>query len=134
MTTRTASCTCGRLKVTCEGEPFRRSMCHCIACQKRTGSIYGVNVRYTADQITKVEGKATEFVRVGDSGLPITYRFCPTCGTTVYWTLDSVPGVVALGVGTFGDPTLPAPKVAVYEATRHPWAAIDPSVEMEHHD
>ena len=113
-------------QVTCEGEPFRRSMCHCLACQRRTGSIYGVNVRYRTAQIAAVIGEATEYVRVGDSGLPITYRFCPACGTTVYWTLASVPDCVALGVGTFADPTLPPPTVAVYEETRHPWATIAP--------
>ncbi|HEX9905358.1 MAG TPA: aldehyde-activating protein, partial [Propylenella sp.] len=36
MSTRRASCSCGQLSVTCEGEPVRISMCHCLACQRRT--------------------------------------------------------------------------------------------------
>ena len=41
MTTRTATCSCGQLRLACEGEPVRISICHCLECQKRTGSIFG---------------------------------------------------------------------------------------------
>ena len=38
MTMRVASCSCGQLRLTCEGEPVRISICHCLECQKRTGN------------------------------------------------------------------------------------------------
>jgi hypothetical protein len=40
MTARIASCSCGQLHLTCTGEPGRVSMCHCLECQKRTGSVF----------------------------------------------------------------------------------------------
>ena len=46
MTTRDASCSCGQLHLTCEGEPVRISVCHCLACQQRTGSAFGVQARH----------------------------------------------------------------------------------------
>jgi hypothetical protein len=39
--TRTASCSCGQLQIICEGEPIRRAVCHCLASQRRTGSLRG---------------------------------------------------------------------------------------------
>lgn len=51
----------------------------------------------------------------------------------MFYEIDKMPGLVAVPVGAFGDPGFPAPKVAVYEARRHPWA-IMPGLEVEHHD
>jgi hypothetical protein len=74
-----------------------------------------------------------EYVRVADSGNPITFRFCPACGSTVYWTLSALPDVVAVAMGAFTDPGFPAPRVSVYEGRRHPWAEV-PDTVAEHWD
>ena len=132
MTTRNAACACGQLTATCEGEPVRISMCHCLACQRRTGSVFSVQARWPVERVT-TQGAATEFVRVGDSGGKITHRFCPTCGSTVTYEIDSMPGLVAVTVGAFADPSFPAPKVSVYNARRHAWAVM-PELQAEHYD
>jgi len=38
MASREATCSCGRLRLTAEGEPVRVSVCHCLGCQRRSGS------------------------------------------------------------------------------------------------
>jgi hypothetical protein len=119
------------LKVTCDGEPIRISMCHCLACQKRTGSAFGIQARWPAERVT-FEGRATEFSRVGDEGPGATFRFCPTCGAIVYWTMNGIPGVIMVPVGAFADPTFPPPTVAVYCERRHPWAVM-PGLAVEEH-
>lgn len=43
---QTASCNCGQLSLSVSGDPIRVSVCHCNACQKRTGSAFGVQARY----------------------------------------------------------------------------------------
>ena len=96
MASRVATCSCGQLRATCAGEPVRLSMCHCLECQKRTGSPFGVQARFRRDQVT-AEGRAMEFTRVGDSGSRVTFRFCPNCGSTVYWTGEGFPDVIAVG-------------------------------------
>lgn len=45
MTTRRKRCSCGKLQVVCEGEPVRISMCHCLACQRRTGAVQRLDSR-----------------------------------------------------------------------------------------
>src|SRR5690242_10826267 len=132
MTTRQASCCCGQLRLTCEGEPVRISVCHCLDCQRRTGSVFGMQARYTPGQIA-IEGRSTEYVRPGDSGDSITFRFCPDCGSTVYWTLAGDPAVIAVAVGAFADPGFPPPRRSVYERRRHAWVAL-PDAVVEHWD
>jgi len=132
MTTRRASCSCGQLAVTCEGEPVRISICHCLACQKRTGSVFGAQARFRRDQVGPIEGRAATYVRRGDSGKELRFHFCPGCGSTVYWELDNVPDVIAVAVGGFADPGFPAPRVSVYESRRHPWAPLPRDPAMEH--
>jgi hypothetical protein len=108
-------------------------LCHCLACQKRTGSVFGVVARWPADRVT-VEGPCQTFVRVGDEGSSATFRFCPTCGATVYYdSIDAMPGMIAIPVGAFADPTFPPPTITVYTARRHPWA-IMPNLVAEEMD
>ncbi len=128
MSSRQAQCSCGQLKVTCEGDPVRVSICHCLACQRRTGSPFGQQARWPADRV-KIEGSATTFVRVGDSGGTITFRFCPSCGSTVYYEIDDMPGVIAVPVGAFADPRFPAPIFSVYEARKHGWVKVPEDIE-----
>lgn len=130
MTTRRAACSCGQLTLAAEGEPVRISMCHCLACQRRTGSVFGAQARFPRDKVS-VEGRSSQYVRTGDSGNPLTYHFCPECGSTVYYLLPQFPDVVAVPVGAFADPAFPAPKVSVYEEKRHPW--VGTPEDAEHH-
>lgn len=127
--TRHASCACGQLTVDCEGEPVRLSMCHCLDCQKRTGSAFGVQARFPRDAVT-LAGRTSEFSRTGDSGGTATMRFCPDCGSTVWWEADGVPGFVTVAVGAFADPNFPSPKVSVYGERKHKWITIPPDVEQ----
>jgi hypothetical protein len=129
---RNASCCCGRLKASCEGEPVRISMCHCLNCQRRSGSVFAVQARWPAERVT-LEGPSHEYVRVGDEGGRATFHFCPTCGTTVYYVADAMPGMIAIPVGVFADPTFPPPRISVYNVRRHPWAVM-PALDVENFD
>jgi hypothetical protein len=127
---RTASCSCGQLKVRCKGEPAQISICHCLACQQRTGSAFGIQGRWRADRVT-IEGRAQEWSRVGDWGGTLTFRFCPTCGATVYYDNDAMPGMIGVPVGAFADPAFPAPRISVYGSRRHAWAHLPDLRVME---
>lgn len=107
-------------------------MCHCLACQRRTGCVFSSTSRWPADRVTTA-GTATEYVLVGDEGSAATFRFCPTCGATVYFTNDQMPGMIAVPVGAFADPTFPPPQVSVYGVRRHPWTVM-PGLVIEELD
>jgi hypothetical protein len=125
---RMAACSCGQLRVACEGEPVRVSMCHCLACQRRTGSAFGLQARWPRGQVT-IEGEATAWVRIADSGGGVTLHFCPVCGSTVYYWLNERPDIVAIAVGAFADPEFPPPRFSVYETRRHTWLGVPDDIE-----
>jgi hypothetical protein len=130
MTHRLASCSCGQLQARTDGEPIRLSVCHCLACQRRTGSVFGAQARFPRGAVT-IEGRSVEYVRVGDEGTAITFRFCPDCGATVYYTLAGYEDVLAIPVGAFADPAFPAPSISVYETRMHGW--VNMPENMEHY-
>jgi hypothetical protein len=129
MSTRVASCSCGQLQAEVQGEPLRVYVCHCLACQKRTGSVFGEQARFDKSRL-KVTGKITEYVRIGDKGTKFTFRFCPKCGATVYYTSEGREGIVGIPVGAFGEPGFPPPTASFYERRRHPWLRLP--VRLEH--
>jgi hypothetical protein len=124
---REASCSCGQLTLTAEGDPIRISMCHCLACQRRTGSAFGIQARFPADRV-RIAGRYAEYVRTSDEGEEWTFCFCPDCGATVFWPVAAVPDAIAVPVGAFADPTFPPPTVSVYGSRRHPWVSLPDTV------
>lgn len=126
MSSRVASCSCGALKVLCEGEPLRRSVCHCLSCQRRTGSAFSVNSLWPEDTV-RIEGESRAWTGTGDEGHWVRTHFCPDCGGTVFWRIERQPGMVYVAVGCFADPGFPEPTVAVYSERRHPWVRLETS-------
>ena len=131
MTTRTASCRCGALTATRSGEPVRVSVCHCLDCQKRSGSAFAVQARWPEAQVA-IAGAFREWAVTGDSGSRATFRFCPTCGSTVAYASEGQPGLIAVAVGGFADPDFPAPAYSVWEDRKHRWVEISGD-GVEHH-
>ena len=124
MTTRRAECSCGQLAAVCTGEPVRVSLCHCLACKRRTGSAFSFNARFAKADVV-VEGRAAEFTRIGDEGCAVIYSFCPECGTTVHYRIAEDPGMVAVPAGAFADVSFPPPSRSVYDPSRrYPWIEI----------
>lgn len=132
MTERVATCRCGQLRAECTGDPVRVSVCHCLECQKRTGSAFAAQARWLQTQVA-VTGEFDEWIRTGDSGGRATYRFCPRCGSTVAYVNDGLPGLVAIPIGAFADPGFPHPRFSIYEERKHPWVVIVGD-DVEHQD
>ena len=128
--TREAACSCGKLSVVTSGEPVRVSICHCIACQRRTGSVFGVQARFPKAGVV-VSGESHHYARVAESGHTLTFSFCPNCGSTVYYVNDGLPGFVGIPVGAFADPSFKQPEFSVYERSMHTWVVPPPGADRD---
>ena len=130
MTEHTASCRCGQLRAVAEGDPVRVSICHCLACQKRTGSVFSAQARWPKACVT-IEGESRQWSRTADSGQQTTYNFCPECGSTVHYSGGNFPDVVAIPLGALDDPYIvDIPDYSVWECRKHDWfEVIDEDVE-----
>ena len=76
------------------------------------------------DERVELAGEFREWSQAGDSGASATFRFCATCGATVAYVNEGMPGVTAIAVGAFADPAFPPPHYSVYEGRKHGWVAI----------
>lgn len=83
MVVRTATCACGQLRVTCASDPLKISLCHCLDCQRRTGSTYGVGAFFSRKDI-EASGAFRTYSRNSDTGFTVNFHFCPDCGSTVF--------------------------------------------------
>jgi hypothetical protein len=117
---REATCSCGALQLVATGEPVRVSVCHCLACQRRSGSAFAYQARFPREAV-RTSGDAREYVRLSDEGEPRTFSFCPDCGATVWYRCASEPGLIAVPVGGFADPSFPPPTGSSWEERRHAW-------------
>ena len=123
MKSRDAACACGQLSVRCVGDPSFTSLCHCLQCQRRTGSAFGLAAFFERGVVT-VKGKAGDFTRLSESGFEVVFHFCQTCGSTVYWEPARKPGLIAVAVGCFGEPGFPMPSKSVFTEHQHPWLSL----------
>lgn len=124
-TERIAACSCGSLTATCRGEPVRVSVCHCLDCRRRSGSVFSSNATFAADQVSTA-GAFSTFTRSSDEGRWARFNFCPTCGATVFYEIEVRPGMITVPVGAFADPGFPEPHAEVYGGRRSPWVRIEP--------
>jgi hypothetical protein len=132
MTERRAACSCGQLSIVCAGEPARISVCHCLACQQRTGSVFSTQARFRRSDVLAVDGISISYTRTADSGNTLTFHFCQICGSTVYFQQNHTPDIIAIPVGAFADPCFPMPRVSVYESRKHAWVVLPQGDDIEH--
>lgn len=113
------------------GDPVRVSICHCLACQRRTGSSYGYQARFPAHSVT-IRGRSEQFIREADEDKEIRrFNFCPQCGATVFYTCGD-SDLIAIPVGAFADPAFPPPQVSVWEERKHGWVVVPDEAEHIH--
>jgi len=83
------------------------------------------------DNRVDVTGRYTEYVRISDDGDERRFRFCPKCGATVFYTTAERPGVIAVPIGAFADPSFAQPTISVYGSRRYPWLALPDGLEEQ---
>ena len=126
---REARCFCGKLVLTCRGEPVRVSVCHCLDCKRRSGSAFATQARFAPDDVT-VSGTYKSRTRTADSGNRSDHHFCPECGSEMWYHALPDRSLYAIPVGAFADPAFPPPDYSVYEERKHAWLTVDgPGIE-----
>ena len=129
MATREAACLCGQLRLDVSGEPFAVSICHCLNCKRRSGSAFGMQAGFKADQV-QVTGRYKDYSNISDEEdrKEHVLHFCPDCGSQVFYTEPMEPDLVVVSVGSFADPSFPPPTESGYESRRHPWIGLPDSI------
>lgn len=108
-------CSCGAVRYRVSSFPARTSVCHCRFCQRRTGSAFGIGVFFRDEVVEFVRGERKTYEHRSDETQRwLRMEFCSTCGNTLTWTVEALPGMRAIAGGTFDDPNW-------LELDRHVW-------------
>ena len=129
MESREAACHCGQLRLQVQGDPLAVSICNCLACQRRTGSAFGMQAGFKAEQV-EVSGRFNDYSRISDEAdrKEAVFHFCPDCGSQVFYTEPDDPDLIVVSIGSFADPTFQPPTVSGYDSRRHPWVGLPATV------
>ncbi|MDB5453559.1 MAG: hypothetical protein JWO33_2137 [Caulobacteraceae bacterium] len=117
-------CSCGAVRYRLTSAPMFTHCCHCLDCQRQTGSAFVLNALIETDRI-ETSGEAPQPVRMptDSGGVHDIYR-CPTCLTAVWSDYGGRPGVRFVRVGTLDDPTAIAPDVHIFARSKQPWVGL----------
>jgi hypothetical protein len=120
-------CLCGAIRYRVVGKPVAVSICHCVNCQRNTGSAFSVNVIFPKGALTTT-GTPAVFIDKGDTGAGVERVFCGHCGTPLESRsiMSSVAHVV-LKAGSFDDPSVFIPDSEIYCQSAMPWWKPDES-------
>jgi hypothetical protein len=119
-TFRTATCSCEKLKLECAGEPESVALCHCLDCQRRTGSAFGIAAFYPRQNV-RVSGERSLYPRTSEQGVDFSFYFCPSCGGTVFWETSGKKDFIAVAAGAFANPDFPPPTRSYFDEHQPAW-------------
>src|SRR3954467_15104921 len=119
----TGGCLCGAVRYTANVAPEWVGLCHCIDCQKHTGSAFAIMLRLPRAAL-RIDGTIKTFSSLGESGKPILRHFCPECGSSIGDEPTARPGMVNLNAGTLDDPASVTPTLEIYCDSALPWVQV----------
>jgi hypothetical protein len=123
---RQGGCSCGEVRYRLAAEPLFVHCCHCLNCQRQTGSAFVINVLIEADRVEVLAGEPRPIDVPRDDGSVQRIFRCPTCQVAVY-SEYGLPGVVFVRGGTLDDPAGITPDVHIYTRSKLPWIALPES-------
>ena len=124
-------CLCGRVRYSVTGAPKVALICHCTICQRRTGSAFSLNAYFQASQVTTLSGALRQYeYRSDESNRTILLEFCESCGTTIGWAAEFVPGWCAIAGGTFDQPAWLKVERHVWTRSAHEWMPLPQDLDL----
>ena len=116
-------CLCGAVRYECNAEPLGMAICHCTHCQKVSGSAFSVNIVVPAPSVTW-QGQSASYADTGESGKPLSRKFCRNCGSSLATETEALPGAIIIKAGTLDDKSWLKPNTHLWTRSAQPWVQI----------
>jgi hypothetical protein len=120
-------CACGAVRYRLTSEPMIVHCCHCLNCQRQTGSAFVINALIESDRVELLAGEPVPVDAPRDDGSAQRIFRCPTCQVALYSEYGR-PEVKFVRTGTLDDPAAVAPDVHIYTRSKLPWVTLPESV------
>lgn len=125
MSDRGGGCSCGEVRYRVTADPLIVHCCHCLNCQRQTGSAFVINLVIERDRLEVLSGETERVDAPRDEGVQPIYR-CPTCRVALYSEYDH-PWLAFVRAGTLDDPSTVTPDVHIYTRSKLDWVALPAS-------
>ena len=123
---REGGCACGAVRYRLASDPLFVHCCHCLNCQRQTGSAFVINLLIEADRVELLRGEPESVPVPRGSKKQKVWR-CPTCQVAVFSQYTS-PRLRFVRGGTLDDPASVGPDVHIYTRSKLPWVELPDSV------
>jgi hypothetical protein len=120
-------CSCGEVRYRLASSPLFTHCCHCLNCQRQTGSAFVVNLLIETDRVELLAGEPQPVDVPRNGGKKQRIFRCPICQVAVYSRYTS-PGIRFVRGGTLDDPASVAPDVHIYTRSKLNWVVLPDSV------
>ena len=124
---RTGGCSCGAVRYRLTSEPLIVHCCHCLNCQRQTGSAFVVNLVIEADRVELTAGEPVVVDAPRDDGSAQQIYRCPTCQVAVY-SVYSSPRALFVRGGTLDEPRSLGPDVHIFVRSKVDWVTLPEGV------
>jgi len=122
---RQGGCACGTVRYRLTSEPMFVHCCHCLNCQRQTGSAFVINLLIEADRVEVVSGTPRPADVPRDDGSAQRIYRCPDCEIALFSEYGS-PKVWFVRAGTLDEPTGIEPDVHIFTRSKVDWVSIPP--------
>src|SRR3954451_7751733 len=95
-------CSCGEVRYRLTSEPLFTNCCHCLSCQRQTGSAFVINLLIETDRVELLAGAREPGGVAGHDGSSQRVFRCPTCQVAVFSEYGH-PGFRFVRGGTLDD-------------------------------
>jgi hypothetical protein len=123
---REGGCACGAVRYRLTSDPLFIHCCHCLNCQRQTGSAFVINLLIEADRFELLSGAPQAVDVPRDDGSNQRIFRCPTCEVAVF-SEYSHPGVRFVRGGTLDQPDSVSPDVHIYTRSKLSWVTLPAS-------
>jgi hypothetical protein len=124
---REGGCACRAVRYRLASDPLFVHCCHCLNCQRQTGSAFVINLLIEADRVEVLSGDVQPVDVPRDDGSAQTIWRCPTCQVAVF-SQYTRPEVRFVRGGTLDEPAAIAPDVHIFTRSKLPWVTLPDSV------
>jgi hypothetical protein len=121
-------CACGAVRYRLGSAPMFVHCCHCIDCQRQSGSAFALNALIETDRIAVLAGDPQAIAVPTDSGRPHRIFRCAACQTALWSEYGGVAKLRFVRIGTLDGPAAIAPDVHIYTRSKQPWVTLPPDV------
>ena len=113
-------CACGHTRYRITSPPLFVHCCHCLICQRETGSAFVLNALIEADRLEMLAAAPTPVAVPTDNGKPHRIFRCQTCETALCSEYGGVEKLRFVRVGTLDAPHALTPDVHIYTRSKVP--------------